>query len=208
MRIYATKTPSLESYLGKDVWVKCLKHGASEPCYVRIESRSTYPGSTYLEGNVFYEHVLSYKDVNDIRSELSNFNDLIDPADYKIVTPAVTLRAEDIYPEGAAPEYLDTLDKYVGKDLWVKVFSYLYNFECYINIISIDGDKIKYHAVDAGMIDYYSPSDWDYEGLPSVEDLDYVETTTLDTLDLIVPVEVMSTDEIIEELNACAEHML
>ena len=198
MNIYAATANTLRSYLGKNVWVKCLNRNSSEPCYVNVVSEGN--SKDHLLGNVFYEHVLRYTDPKEIRSELSARDLPIVPEDYKIVTPEVILRAEDIYD---VPKYLGELNKYVGKDVWVKVFSYLYNYECYINIISIDGATIKYHPVDAGMIDYHSPSDWDCDEFPTEDDLDYVETTTLDSLELITPVEVLTTEEIIEELNKC-----
>ena len=208
MKIFAAKDPEVDKfdpYIGKVVWVKCLREGSKsgEPCYVR----PLYRIGTVVEANVIYEHVLEYDSPADIRMELSTSNQ-IHSEEYKILKPITTLTLSDFYPDGNAPGADTDLSKYIKPDLWVKVFVYKYDFACYINIISIEDGIVRYHVVDAGLIDDHSPSDpYDFDEMPTIEDLNYEDTTVIEGLELITPVDILNTNEIIAELEACAAEM-
>ena len=126
MKIYASTELTLDQFIGQDVWVKCLQDGHKECRYIRPLSRSGK--GDYLYVNAAYEHVLDYKDPEEIKYEMSSII-FIDPKEYQVIEPLTTLSTSDFFPEAADFKYDGALDKYINPDIWVKVFSYSYDFE-------------------------------------------------------------------------------
>ena len=99
------------------------------------------------------------------------------------------------------------LNKYVGKNVWVKVVdkaSLYYNQvdEFYINIDSKHGNTIEYASVEAYYIEDIATCADTY-GPPSEAIVSSYNSAFLDQFALVTPIELLTDDEMQEMLDEC-----
>jgi hypothetical protein len=102
------------------------------------------------------------------------------------------------YPESIESQF----NRYVGKDAWVYVTSAQSRYDHYwLRILSVHDGQIDYNYLDDDdLLDSYVVSRHD-----TISSLDDVSTSDVAAFVIEDPVELMSTDELIELIRNCAE---
>ena len=217
MKIYATTSSSdLNSFLGKDIWVKCW---CVPPGCVDSEDDPFVPEQDGELGYARFIEIRKGGSLPDYQYDLVDFNwipeddirhlaELDDrdvrflltvrkkqfPRGFTIVTPL------DAIPTSELPvitsEGIDKFDQFIGKELWIKVSAYG-SFPKYIRPIARDEYYLRYNKVDSGYIDH------NYATEP--DDIDYFlkvqQESHVDTLTILKPLEILTTDEILDILE-------
>jgi len=217
MKIYATTSSSdLSSFLGKDIWVKCwcvppgcvdseddpfVPEQDGELGYARfIEVRTGGSFPDYQYELVVYNWIpendmrhLAELDDRDVRFLLTVRKKQF-PRGFTIVTPL------DVIPTSELPvitsEGIDKFDQFIGKELWIKVSAYG-GFPKYIRPLARDEYYLRYNKVDSGYVDYnyaIEPDGIDYF-------LKVQHESHVDTLTILKPLEILTTDEILDILE-------
>ena len=195
-----------EDFLGKDVWVRCCrtdirKYGAKSgvPGYVKINRK--------VDDDAFRCNFIS-------EAELEKVSEMSPEDSSLLVTRECTIPARRIViyepirtlPKRKLPKVIDssdesTIDKFIGKDFWVKVQftrNHVPQRPQYARFLRKDGYYIEYNCVDAGCIEYHNTIFSDAEYL--TEQLHYAHVSGII---LCTPIELYTTEELMYELSLC-----
>jgi len=209
MKIYAytyisNDAKTLSEYSGKDVWIKCVDLKYHNDTYIRIGACLGYFGDDY--SNMYNINELSVDELQELTtnppvpeeimyqlttSYTRNLNN------FEIVQPMETCTTKDLYPD-----YIDNssqLDRYIGKDLWV-LASQPGAYTYYIKPISRDGLSLTLSELPVERID----NTWGHDGTSIeqiLESMKKVHTDFADSWVLNDPLEVMTTDELLDILE-------
>lgn len=209
MRIYASNnilsTPDvLAEYVGKDVWLRCRLTYSDKSGYIRI-IRITYDSVevNWLGGTVAeYIHDLDPDVARRMCGQLTN----IPINKIELPDPVEAIPSEELLPNMVHTD----LAKYAGKDVWVLVNLNVYSFAglYYIKILSIDSGVALFRKLDPQYVDDHLDMDEStaitYQHMISSNStIHYVTRAHVDAIDIITPIQILSTDEVIEELEQC-----
>lgn len=211
MKIYATISSSdLSSFLGKDIWVKCwcvppgCVDSEDDPFvpeqdgelgyarFIEVRKGGSFPDDQYelvvfnwIPMEDFDE--MSVLDDRDIRMLLTIRHKQF-PRGFELVTPLEVLPTPKL--PAVSVEGVNKFDRFIGKDLWVKVSEYG-GFPKYIRVLSQDDFYVRYNKIDSGYIDFHYGIEED--------DIDFFfnteYTSHVDIFTIVKPMEIMTTEE-------------
>ena len=208
MKIYAADNSNIindpeavfeffEQYCGKNLWVRCYNLLYHSYVWVRPRFVDQYGD---VVGNEITDSEMSEvncpdQNLQDILYKISPLRVLyshryeIDPSN------VVTLTTKELCSN--YPESLDTqFDRYAGKDLWVYVVSSQNRYNDYwLRILEVKDGVIKYNVIDSY---YIQPED-------ILEQMDDEEFADVAAFTVVKPVEVLSTEELVEFLSGTRE---
>lgn len=205
MKVYASDNidSPLLNYVGKDAWIRCV--GGSNwysDVYVRVVSHRS--GEHYILNVIHVSEVDELQDVED-EDVLNAINEMYNYAlsYFTPATPLTVWTTAQLFPNLEDPA--SKLFKYVGKNVWVKVYGHQEQQEYYINILSRQDNLFTCKCIEAvtvdGEDDYYEDYDWG----SLMSDLKKPQEFPVDAFSLITPVEAYTTDEIISMIRAAWE---
>lgn len=202
MKIYASYTAEniLREYAGQDIWIKCLDNKFNETVYVRV----LFP----VTSSIYHVNIITEDDLPAITKSEDHeaaMNEITGSytrglSSFEILDPLVTLTTKEIYPK-YDPDYTQ-FDKFVGRDIWVKVTQYP-GYLYYIKILRKNDAFITCSHVPAERVDtdtpmwYVSQETIDYV----LDNLDNEHTDNIDNYVLSEPLEVLTTEELIEMIK-------
>lgn len=204
MKIYASYTDEniLKEYAGKDIWIRCLDNKFNETVYVRV----LFP----VTSSIYHVNIINEDDLHAINKSEDHeaaMNEITGSYtrgvySFEVLDPLVTLTTKEIYPK-YNPNYAQ-FDRFVSKDIWVKVTQYP-GYLYYIKILRKNGAFITCSHVPAERVDmdtangiwYVSQETIDYV----LNNLDNEHTDNIDNYVLSEPLEVLTTEELIEMIK-------
>ena len=207
MKIFATtdKKSLINTYMGKDIWVKC------EDTYTHKKSYIRFIG--WLAGDVVYVNYLSAVILMDIhpervREQMRSGTRMYTKY-FNICEPLQTLTTEQICQVTgikSLPDYSNiksVLSDFVGDELWIKLYSHSFNDYRYVRILDIKDNIVKYNSVGVEYVDDYDAGL--FEDLESM--MYYPHTSHIDSWDIVEPMEVISTDEMLDIFKHCEDNL-
>ena len=222
MKIYANgnfndiPTP-FDQYIGTDIWVKCtLRYNPKWERFCRFVNKRVLDfGVDDRKAQLTYNSLTTEALLNldempkdQIRKVLTE--DHTDYADNLIlVEPLHTIDSTQLNAAlGDASQYETTesiVDRYVGKDIWIKVTpSKSFPRFSYIKICKKDRYYIRFIWIDADLIEDHCMLDPD-ESVYSLIHQTYSTRAHIDDINIAKPVEILTTEEVEEELEQCPE---
>lgn len=220
MKIYATTLPVndipadwYEPYVGQDLWVKCrytYNPNESSEDWIRIISVSAQ--NKYMNYNEVSDWALN--NPNDtLYSRARGTADLpkLDTRGTYVssiipVMPLQVKSSEELFGLVGHQFENNELNKYVGKDVWVKVVDkaafYAMAEAYYINIESKQGNTIEYASVEAYYIENIEACADTY-GPPSEAIVSSYNSAFLDQFELIKPIELLTDEDMQDMLDEC-----
>ena len=230
MKIYAATLPVndipadwYEPYVGQDLWVKCKRtynsDTGSEYWFRFLDIDYQYADGTTRGNN---QIIATYNEVSDWA--LNNPNDTLysrarGTADLpkldtnsgylSTIIPVIPLQvksSEELFGLVGHQFENNELNKYVGKNIWVKVVdkASLYDIddEFYINIDAKQGNTIKYSSIEAYYIEDIETCG-DTFGPPSEAIVSNYNTASLDQFALVTPIELLTDEDMQDMLDEC-----
>ena len=216
MKLYANDqvnntSTEFDQYLGKDIWIKCtLSYNEHWERYCRIIGKRELPWGTLIEYNAISSTDLMELDLlpkDKIRKLLTTeYSDYV--SNLIIVQPIKTNESSKLNALlGDVSHYETTesiIDRYVGKDVWIKVKIEGSALIRYIKILEKDRYYIKFIDIYAGYVEEHYELDPD-DSVYSLMHPNRSHQTHIDTITIVEPMEIMTTEEIQEELEQCPE---
>lgn len=198
MKIYADlkEFPTLDDYIGKDVWVLCddTTHQHYDSFYVRVLSRN---GDDAYDVNMIPESIVIWA-INDDRDDDYINQRVLGGAittkcvrDFEVTLPVHEVTSEELFKniQQQHQAYLKKhrlFERLAGTDMWIHVKSILPRESYYTNVISVDGDD--YYSYDICFPEYM------------FTDLKSANTRLLsDTLDRLIAVDNGEADTLYEK---------
>lgn len=195
-----------DKFLGKDVWVRCsMKSGYRNSATVGYVKINRKIGDNEFRGNFISD------------TELAKISELSEEEKFLLVTRECTIPARrliiyepvKLLPKRKLPEVSELsdkspIDKFIGKDFWVKVQltkNHVPQPAQYVRFLRKTGYYIECNCVYAGCVDYHSTLSSPIDSL--LEDIHYVHVSGII---LCEPIELYTTEELVEELQQCAEY--
>lgn len=207
MKIYAVdQNTDLDSFIGKELWVKCEITYSGKVGYFRIlyASSNSYTASWIPES--LMGRMAQYDDPESLRSFLQGVIS-IGKHQLKPILPLEVMTSEELCP-GYTTNTI--LNKYVGKDIWVlcKLCEFGANGTYYIKVVSIRGSLVVFRKIDHEFIDeHFSLLDEDRELYERIIHSDtashYIHKSSIDSITVVTPVDILTTDEMQESLDRC-----
>ena len=103
------------------------------------------------------------------------------------------------------PDNPNSLWEYVGKDVWVKCFNRMGDYECYIKVISISqiNERMLYHEIpdffiDECILEMYTKEE-------ALECLDYTHNDHTWDFKVVKPYDYATTYEVLNCIESCAD---
>jgi hypothetical protein len=207
MKIFATtdKKSLINTYMGKDIWVKCEDTYTHKKSYIRFIN--------WLPSDAVYVNYLSAVILMDIHPERvreqMRSGVRMYTQHFNICEPPQTLTTEQIcHVTGikSPPDYsniISVLSDFIGDELWIKVYSHSFNDYRYVRILDIKDNIVKYNSVGVEYVDDYDAGL--FEDLESM--MYYPHTSHIDSWDIVEPMEVVSTDEMLDIFKHCEDNL-
>ena len=204
--------------IGKDVWVKChLSYNEDYEFYARFLEKEVLDfGDGALHPMIYYNKILAKELLNLDEMPRANVRKLLTASysDYAkniiIDTPIKIIDKSSLdHLLGDSAEYETTesiLDKYVGKDVWLRV-DYLRGggaTQFYIKLLDKEGYYYTYIPIFATYVEEH----WDLDPEETVYSVMHPWRPSrchIDDIVLSKPIEILTPEEIQEELEKCAE---
>ena len=211
MKIYAeTSQPELDQYIGKDVWIKCFRHGSV--IWTRIID-AYYAGDEFC---FYYVNELSESEVHRLLHPMGYYSTGFDsnhiPArverrrDINEVTPIETMTTQELFGLSDYSVDTDTSDLFeqlAGTNIWVRAENvHDLGNEYYIHIVKKDGNTITYDKIDTYLVE--DPTGVDTMGGPPSEREEIYslyEISHIDTWEVVDPNDVLTTEEVEAAFN-------
>lgn len=221
MRIYcnqSTDANELTQFIGQDAWVTCINIPTETVVYVKIYGQPI--GNTSTDSRIFKGNVIPQGEVKRINNPdnctdwqrnqiLTRIID-VDMDDFRVLHPLEVYTTAELFPGYSTNS--DALERFVGKDLWVKVVelsSRGFDDTYYMCIKRRVGDIIEFSNIKANLLDYdvedgyFDSDDFRYW----TDGLDFVDYDHIDNYELCDPPEVLTTEELMEILATQKEHL-
>lgn len=217
MRIYcnqSTDTNELTQFIGQDAWVTCINIPTETVVYVKIYGQPN-AGSGIFRGNVISQGAARRINNPDNCTDWQRRQAItciinVNMNDFRVLHPLQVYTTAELFPSYTT--YSKDLARFIGKDLWVKVFdlsSRGFNDTYYICIKRRVGDIIEFCNIKSSLLDYdadegYFDSD---EFSYWTNGLDFVDFDHIDNYQLWDPPEVLTTEELMEILATQQERL-
>ena len=205
-----------DQYIGQDVWVKCkLGYNENHEFYARFIDKEVIDfGDGALHVMLHYNKMTSAElfDLDEMPKD--NIRKLLTAtySDYStnvIIVEPVKIIDRSVLDHllGDSTEYETTesiLDRYVGKDIWIRV-DYLKDLntqQFYMKLLEKDGYYYKYLPIRTCYVEEH----WELDPDDDVYSLMHPWRPSRSHIDDIVlskPIEVLTTEEVQEELERC-----
>lgn len=212
MKIYAYGVPDMniptpfDQYVGQDVWVLCRLTYSYKDFYIRFLDKHV---SYFTVNSIFpadMDNLRAGKIPNDKIRKLLTKTDTMFAKNLEIVEPLTVIPSAEILPNIEQYETTESIvDRYVGKDLWVKITvgKTMISQHRYMKFTNKDGFYVSGPAIRAEYIDYHEGFDPD-EDVYSTMHPWRPSRYHIDDITVPTPVQVLTTEEVEEELSLCA----
>ena len=196
MKIYSSSSSiSLTDFMGKDAWVLCNNFWGD--VYVRVVSPRTE--TNYIVNQISVKDLNYLQDPQVEESEiLHDITDVdnVDITKFNIIQPLTVKSTEELFPN--LQDQSQVFARYIGKDTWIKVYSYNDEEDYYVNICSREDNNYICNIMEAATVegydDYYEDELWD----SILHDLNAKIDIPVNSFSLITPIEAYSYEEIVE----------
>lgn len=187
MRIFAPYSDGVElaKYAGKDIWIRCLDTNYGNTGYLRVLNS--------LGGNTYSVNWATDDYLDKTSFLLSSYTRNLNSFD--IIEPLTTATTKELCPSYQFDP--NQFDRFVGKDVWIKVIS-SQGYEWYIQIIDYNYPLLTLKYVASERIDgTWAALDEPDELERILNRLDEVDTWNADSLELVTPIDILTTEELV-----------
>ena len=213
-----TDTPSLDDFIGQDVWVKC-KNRRGTDYYVRFLAKTEYPAAFEYQCNVI--RASNREELNSCNyfSSAVNINVFTEYKDSASKPLTIDIPLE-VIPTSELKFYVstdrDTIRKFIGKDLWV-LFRWhtpsnqIKGPKGLVKFLSSNGDLVRCVVINSTLTDLLLRGEY-----LSFEERYYLESAIsdkngcgkhIDAFEIVKPIDVLTTEEIQDIVSSAGEYV-